>query len=910
MATPSTTLLVDNYDSYTFNLFQLIATVSGREPVVVQNDDFGADWDTLCKTLKPGKDFHQVVISPGPGSPHTPSDVGLSAGAARDASVPVFGVCLGHQLLAATFGARVVRGQEPMHGRVTKVNVLDSQDNGLFKGIPSAFDVVRYHSLVVQEDTLPENVRVTARSDDGAIMALAVSGDRISVGVQFHPESICSEHGADLVRNFLKLSVDFWARQNGTQMGQQPVVETSYFHQSHTEPETTSTPVAQLALGAHRVVVEPVSYFTANDSAPAARISTEKVFTTLFPVDNAAERSETRFWLDSATRDLDGGMPRPGDPSQTRFSFMGNANGPLAELVEFYVDPESRAIADSTDHGRPPHELRAYRAASDGTWSQPQCTETEDVFEFLAHDMESKRHDADFLVVQSDPCGPESSRSDGAPRPLQDWDLPFALASGYVGFFGYGLRRFCGVKKTLPRRSSVSTDSAESETLGDSLEEKTVSRKRARAPSPATVDADSSQSSPAPGSSKTQCCEGDTHVPDASFLFADRLVAWDHDTNMCWLVTFENDEASTKSAQTEWRVNAHSTLKALARGSAAPETADGTVSVGPGVVSVRQTAASSSLGAGPLRSTVDDPGYIDLVTSCIEEIRAGETYEVCLTKQLSLEDKRIRERAFDTYKMLRQANPAPYAAFLEVKAPGSKYEGGEPTSNFAVCCSSPERFLRASAHGVVESKPIKGTIHRGETPEEDAALAEELRTSVKDRAENLMIVDLVRNDLGKVCKVGTVSVPKLMQIESFTTVHQLVSTVRGQLSLDEDDFGRPHAPRAQRFPPTLRAIQAAFPGGSMTGAPKLRTMQIIDQLEPKERGVYSGALGFVSLTGASDLNIVIRTAVVTPAGISVGTGGAIVALSDPQGELDETKLKANRLQTVFSSFLGALDAAS
>lgn len=243
-------------------------------------------------------------------------------------------------------------------------------------------------------------------------------------------------------------------------------------------------------------------------------------------------------------------------------------------------------------------------------------------------------------------------------------------------------------------------------------------------------------------------------------------------------------------------------------------------------------------------------------------------------------------------------NPAPYAAYLRL-SPG-----------VALACSSPERFLRISPAGVVESKPIKGTRPRGATPAADAALAAGLAACGKDRAENLMIADLVRADLGRVCVPGSVTVPSLMAVESYATVHQLVTTVRGQVDVTPRRRSRGGAPRGGRrgaaehaaaggaadtaAPPTAASVmRAAWPMGSMTGAPKVRTLALLDALEASPRGAYSGSVGYLSLSGAADLNVVIRAAVLDTAAatVTVGVGGAIVALSRVDEEFEEALLK-------------------
>ncbi len=261
----------------------------------------------------------------------------------------------------------------------------------------------------------------------------------------------------------------------------------------------------------------------------------------------------------------------------------------------------------------------------------------------------------------------------------------------------------------------------------------------------------------------------------------------------------------------------------------------------------------------------DEASYVRAVETVKEHIFAGDVFEVCMTQRF--ETPLIGGGSWELYQELRRVNPAPFACYLNFP-------------EVQVVSSSPERYLSVAPDRVAESRPIKGTRPRGSTPQEDEQLYQELYHSEKDRAENVMIVDLLRNDFGRVCKFHTVHVPELMAIEEYATVFQMVSTVRGEL--DEGIHG-------------LDLVKAAFPGGSMTGAPKIEAMKIIDRLEPVKRGIYSGSIGYIDFAGPLDLNIVIRTFVVKDGRCYYNVGGAIVADSDPRGEYLETLDKARAL---------------
>ncbi|MFR9753609.1 aminodeoxychorismate synthase component I, partial [Nocardia sp. 004] len=327
-------------------------------------------------------------------------------------------------------------------------------------------------------------------------------------------------------------------------------------------------------------------------------------------------------------------------------------------------------------------------------------------------------------------------------------------------------------------------------------------------------------------------------TPDASLLWPARFVVLDHHEHRAWSVaTVPAPRGATRSESST----------ALRNTSARASSAD----YRPGPVD-----------AGALDLRDDRTTYLWNIREASRLIRNGESYEVCLTNRATLPAPHDRLAA---YERMRAASPVPYGAYLRL-------------GDITVLSSSPELFLDIAASREVSSAPIKGTRPRGCSPREDEHLRHELAASVKDRAENLMIVDLVRHDLNAVCEPGSVHVPEPFMIQSFRSVHQMVSVVRGRL---------------REGVRSVEAIRSCFPPGSMVGAPKIRTMEIIDRLENEARGVYSGAIGWLDASGAVRLNVVIRTAVLRDDEARVGIGGAITALSDPEDEFTEILVKAS-----------------
>eukprot|EP00898_Chlorokybus_atmophyticus_P000726 jgi/Chlat1/1654/Chrsp127S01900 len=743
---PLRVLLVDNYDSYTFNLYHLLAAANhGVTPIVIKNDEL--TWEELRPQLVGQRAYDCVVISPGPGTPETPVDVGVCVPILRECEeLPVLGVCLGHQALGFVHGARIVHAPEPVHGRRSEV---EHSSHELFKHVPSGrdagFEVVRYHSLALDVESLPDCLVATAWtvSTEGESNAERAKSVVMGVshvfrphhGVQFHPESVASSYGDTIAVNFLRLVEQHW----------QSKCE-SYGATVHAGMCSTS--------GSHEPMLHSQSgtqlLWRRLPGALAAVGDTDTLFMQLYG--HSAQGSDT-FWLDSAST----------EEGRARFSFMGGRGGSLWRRYMHRLTPGMQTGTLYVEH-------------ADGTLEEHTDTS---FLEHLDKDL-ADQHCVTGADLADQHCV-TGVRS-----------LPFNFCGGYVGYLGYEMKAEC------------------------------------EAP--------------------VSACQHDSPTPDAGFFFADRFLAIDHLTKDIYILALIPTGDPDKYAL-DWI------------DSIVDEVLQGRVDY---LTSRRTTEGVDSMPPFKLKKSKQE--YLADIQICQELINDGETYEVCLTT--AMQRKPAPALPLELYRTLRRVNPAPYAAWLQFN------------DALSICCSSPERFLKLGSDGVLEAKPIKGTRPRAVTSEEDEAMRVRLQRSLKDRAENLMIVDLLRHDLGRVCEGGSVHVPALMAVESYATVHQLVSTIHGRKREDVSP---------------VECVRAAFPAGSMTGAPKSRTMTIIDAVEGSSRGVYSGAIGFFSVSGTFDLNVVIRTAVVFNNEVTIGAGGAIVALSSPEEEFSEMLVKGGAL---------------
>lgn len=874
---PIRILLIDNYDSYTHNLYHLLAASNSSVPPVVIRADAYPSLDALRNDLGP---FDAFVVSPGPGSPHLCRDfTQLARDVLSDATTPALGVCLGMQALCAIHGAKVVRSSGgPVHGRRSKV-ILSNHGRHcqLLAGLPDeGFWVVRYHSLAVSPNSLPPELLPcawTSDADGSQPVLMAVRHCRFPhYGVQFHPESVQTEFGTCIADNFIHV-----VRQ--------------YFRQNCLPSKVGSCRIQPPRLSASVVSSHQLDDFGASRQLLRVlhkRISSmncdcSDVYKALFG------KSTESFWLDSSssiflsrsmskcssphgfeweeTDDTSeaGGSSNSLDSSPShvqrgRFSVMGDLRGPRAELVTYRQRSRTVHVRRNRDSShyllqRQEKDSLNSKVPEDGQdfseQSSPQgrnwSYRNTSIFEFLKRRLSERQISPAITCFEYEQApGEENSK------------LPLEFNGGYVGYCGYEAK--ADVDGTSPNKHESSLPDAwyafaDRVVVFDHLENSAYMIAVVSADVPLSCDGYKLYPN-----EKGYSAESDGTKPlKTSVLELQSAIEWFDETGTVLRRVGDAESPSNMSFMSIWERRGNSSVISRTHNlQFSNEDRD---------PACRKRPLQFALERSPSLYKADIDG-------CLEFIRAGESYEVCLTNRLRTTLPNPEKfSVLDIYCTLRRMNPAPYGAFLRL---------AETT---AICSSSPETFLQISSNGTVISKPIKGTRPRGSSLHQDRILAEELQRSVKDRSENLMIVDLVRNDLGRVATVGSVSVPKLMHVETYANVHQLVSTVQSQL--------------AKTYSP-VDCIREAFPMGSMTGAPKVRTMELIDSLEHSARGVYSGTIGYMSLCGAVDLSVVIRTAVVRGSNVEIGVGGAIVALSNPDEEFEEILVKGRPLMATLA----------
>ena len=881
-------LLIDHYDSFTYNLCDMLAQLTTEPPIVVAKD--AIDSASLFDDENGGSSFFDqfdgIVLSPGPGTPQEQPPLSHLA-ISKNPDVPILGVCLGHQLMSLAYGGSVDRAPVPIHGQdhriVQQGPVLATpRYPSLFRDLPSSFRVVRYHSLCAYD--LPKDLTVTVKSLDDVVQGIQ-HVTHPHYGVQFHPESIGTENGMALLENFVQVVQQ---RKDAAQQQQEEKKQYSRHISPNYRFETSQSKSVQNVDN---------SAVDVNESTNDDRISqgnqmleTSSSTSTVSSSDNTQSSSRFRvmvhkissspstssplqvfekyyahkshtIWLDSSSY-----------PSRGELDIMSTSSRP-EDIIEYHLDDNdigtdilSRLEKELFGEGQ--NSMNSY--ASDIGWVKLNARNNDD---------NDKEEDHVLEWIQE-------NDEQGVARDNTAENLPFNYRGGFLGFLGYEVRHDTQQYLKRLERGVLNSDSTD-----DTMVERDYKKN---------------------GNGHS---ESERRVPTAAFFLARQSMVYHHPTDSWFLIGLVEDDNDIKK-NIEWMKTVDADLMIIAKNNeSSPKNETLPYNYSP-------NSRRSSIEFVPNRPRTT---YENDIAKCHEYIKKGDSYELCLTNKLEAYiDANVS--TFDLYRIVRKVNPAPYSAYLRWNLP-SDYTGNQnkklydvpsPTS-LVICSSSPERFMSVSrqqphpeipSYLQAEAKPIKGTCARviaqngiclsdAEIREDDRR-ARSLELSLKNRAENLMIVDLLRNDMSRVCKTGSVHVSKLMDIESFATVHQMVSTIRGTLS-DSNN--------------SIDLLRATFPGGSMTGAPKISTMDILEGLEQNvDRGPYAGCIGYLSVNGCMDMNIMIRSAAVTPSEkkdgewkVSIGAGGAITALSDAEDEYEEMLLKARAVLESVEKWVDIID---
>lgn len=768
-------LVIDNQDSFVYNLVHYLREL-GVAVIVHRHDKLTVE---AIAEMKPSG----VLISPGP---KRPADVAVCVEAVRvlGGKIPILGVCLGHQVIAEAYGGVVVEGSSPIHGKNSEIY---HDSNGVFDGLPCPYTATRYHSLVVEEESLPDCLEVSARAEDGTIMGIRHRSFPVE-GVQFHPEAVLTEHGHALLANFLRLSGIAFVKQ----------VEP---RSSQGEGNGSSHSFSLDCSGAlSKKSAE--NYLNCNIGAVGTRLHHSRRYIENVSPESLAEQvfakvraQEGSVFLDSAKRIAEMGETSVvgWSPWLALWQFRGKVYSlrlPLSAKFQEEGSVSSEVINGILLQTR----LQADIASHDG-----------DILDVLKKIMKTISYTgadcAGFHGGAIGMLGYECLESLGNAPLSEAIDTPEAFF-----WFHRHLLQLDHIKNTVSlilacpdTEHAAALENSALRLLADVVQE----NEAVKAKSGVRNNADAEES-PLYKSLIKDNSQKDLRSPNAQ----------DQD----------QDQDQANDLQNGW-----------------------------------QSRFSTNIENGQ---------YCLDVEAMRQYIKRGDIYIANMTRQFRTATE---AHGYRLHEKLRKQNPAAFSAYF-------------PFGGFELISASPERFLRIENRWV-ETRPIKGTRPRGATREEDELNKKELEHSEKDKSELLMITDLERNDLSKVCIPGTVKVTELFHLETLPTVFHLVSTVRGRLEADKD---------------AVDCIRACFPGGSISGAPKGRAIEVIRELEGLPRGPYTGCLGWIGYNGDANFSILIRTIVKHKNSVTFGVGGGITWESVPEAEVAETLDKAKALMRVLS----------
>ncbi|KEG01840.1 para-aminobenzoic acid synthetase, putative [Plasmodium vinckei vinckei] len=921
MVKPIVSLFIDNFDSYSYNIIYYLQKVNGIKPIVIFPDEI--NYDEFIE--KYYNKIDNIVISPGYGNPEENKHNDLVINILKNnLNIPILGICYGHQLICHFYGGKIKKVKNMFHGNINIIHICKDENGkcfNLFNNIKNDFKATCYNSLKVSKHINTSILDITCYSIYlNEYILMGVKHKHLPYySVQYHPESVVSEFSDQFFENFKNITIDYHNKNKTTRYR---LLESDLFEKNQ---------IYNIIKPANNIDDIPFDRSLIYSSEKKYEIKIVKVV----GIENISNisydifqdvfynKDDICFWLDS-NNELLNNKDKKNDHIQndifnnlvnsSRFSYMGNARGTLSDVVEYYFVENGDSVIVNLKRGNT-YKTASYfsdQAQNNSVNLDDQNSEYEYheirepdncLVKYLNKKLEKYKNNfnIDFSIfdinenIKNNKSENSSTRIghinmqnnlNNADSFYEKDDFIFnnkdTCLLGYIGLFNYEYKY--ETIKFLYGKNVEQVKNKDNESL-----------------------------------------------PVSFFILPQHFIALDLIKNNLYLICLElakgeeEEETTVRSSNCSHEMKNEKAQKNTDKANVSyidtkydsikkenEQWIDETLNKIMRIVnkwsdkidekenefSNQKNNNSDIKNKLIFFSTLKKDKYIENVKKCKDKIKNGYSYELCLTTSFKgnyyIDDNSID--MLDLYKYLRRINKVSYSCFInynrKVYIKQDKCENGNKKFlneklKFNVLCLSPEEFLRKSKDNIIRSKPIKGTIKRGKTKEEDIKLITELKNNKKEISENLMIVDLTTNDFHRLCCTDSVKVTKLFHIESYTFLHQMVSEIIGK-NHNSNDFSD--------------AIINIFPGGSMTGSPKLISMSILQEIEQLPRGIYSGSIGFISIEGNFIFNIIIRTAIIRNNIISIGAGGAITIKSDEEAEYDEMLLKFKSIARPICSY--------